>query len=327
MAEPNPPSELPMRPGREAAGSSPSIERVGVFARLHQDEAWRSSLPIHCLPPLKTLFIHVESSSLITSLFRASQTWNRACAMMSLVIGAVATTPATSQGRGPTQLDAGGQSTAPLSLVEMARSEDRSGSTERWSAWTPMQPALQSAHERCHWHRVKTGHRLCLRDRDRVSHVVRERGEWGECSKLVRHLQSLPAARRKGAVFLELGANIGVCTLEVLMQTEATVIAFEPSPANLFYLTSSLSEAAKERADVASRVVVYPLAADEHDDTSSTLYAARGNAGNSVVGMAIKDTPDQDMNETYTIRGSRVGTVLSRSLQVELLKVDVQGFE
>ena len=247
--------------------------------------------------------------------------------MMSLVIGAVATTPATSQGRGPTQLVAGGQSTAPLSLVEMARSEDRSGSTERWSAWTPMQPPLQSAHEQCHWHRVRTGHRLCLRDRDRVSHVVRERGEWGECSKLVWHLQSLPAARRKGAVFLELGANIGVCTLEVLMQTEATVIAFEPSPANLFYPTSSLSEAAKERPGVASRVVVYPLAADEHNDTSSTLYTARGNAGNSVVGMAIKDTPDQDMNETYTIRGSRVGTVLSPSLQVELLKVDVQGFE
>ena len=208
------------------------------------------------------------------------------------------------------------------SMVEM-----RDDSDAIWNAWTPDQPPLPPTPlDQCEWHRVEAGHSLCLRrNGDILSDMVRRHGKWRECSKLVRRLKSLPDAR--AGVFLELGANIGACTLAVLMQTEATVIAFEPSPANLFYLTSSIAEAARQRADVVSRVVVFPLAADARNRTTSTLYAARGNAGNSVVGMAIKDTPQQDMKTTFTIHGTRVSSVLPPGLSIDLLKVDVQGFE
>eukprot|EP00966_Prymnesium_polylepis_P181525 4204620-Prymnesium_polylepis.1 len=45
-------------------------------------------------------------------------------------------------------------------------------------------------------------------------------------------------------VVVEVGANIGACTLQLLLHTNATVLAFEPSPLNLFHLTESLHRTA-----------------------------------------------------------------------------------
>ena len=41
-------------------------------------------------------------------------------------------------------------------------------------------------------------------------------------------------------VYLDIGANIGACIMTMLLASDAFIVAFEPNPANLFRLTSTL---------------------------------------------------------------------------------------
>jgi FkbM family methyltransferase len=110
----------------------------------------------------------------------------------------------------------------------------------------------------------------------------------------------------------------------------------EPSPANLFYLTSTIHALAKQWPDVAHRVEVLPIAAS-NETGSNTLYAAAHNAGNSVVGAsspAVRDHEKQDMtSEQYAINTrclddvDAIKRLLGAGGAVPLVKLDVQGFE
>lgn len=103
---------------------------------------------------------------------------------------------------------------------------------------------------------------------DLISRSLRAKGHWPECSELVklwsRHADRHRHTRADGIsaraqevqeVFVDVGANIGACTLEMLQRTNASVIAIEPSPMALFYLTSSLRLAAATRPDIRTRVI------------------------------------------------------------------------
>ena len=47
----------------------------------------------------------------------------------------------------------------------------------------------------------------------------------------------MPADCVRTACGLQVGANIGACTVELLLRTNASIVALEPSPTNYFYLT------------------------------------------------------------------------------------------
>lgn len=85
---------------------------------------------------------------------------------------------------------------------------------------------------------------LCLAPApDVISDAIRDKGRWHDCGKFVRmweRLNGLCDARASDGIMLEIGANIGACTVELLLRTNARVVAFEPSPTNLFYLTRNL---------------------------------------------------------------------------------------
>lgn len=167
---------------------------------------------------------------------------------------------------------------------------------------------------------------MCLQRDDRISNEMRSTGSWIDCGKVVRLWQQLdgigfgrdqwtparpgehwvragrrpedPAINRPLAgtrdegphgVLLEVGANVGACTVEILLRTRAKVVAFEPSDANLFFLTRSLRLAAARDPSIASRVVVFPLGLGVAASTPLPIFAERGNAGNTVVGRPASD--------------------------------------
>jgi len=84
-------------------------------------------------------------------------------------------------------------------------------------------------------------------------------------------------------VFLDIGANIGACSLEMLQRTDASVLAVEPSPSNLFYLTSSLQLAARAQPSLAHRVTVLPFALSNHSGREAITHSAV-NLGDARIG-------------------------------------------
>ena len=217
-----------------------------------------------------------------------------------------------------------------------------------WKAWTPQLPALPAppgnvcswlqlnftrSADRSSWDGADGPVHACLGPRTDIfsSYVMRNR-RWDECLQHVLNWRSRedgPEGQAPGkSIWLEVGANIGMCTLEMLWRTDAHVVALEPSPANLFYLTSTLAAAAKLRPSVADRVLVIPLAAGDAASTS-VLYAANSNAGNSVVGQRIADHGKQAMDVSYEIHVRTVDSLITalHGASFPGVKIDVQGFE
>ena len=91
-------------------------------------------------------------------------------------------------------------------------------------------------------------------------------------------------------VVLELGGNLGACSVELLVRTRASLVIFEPHPLNLFRLTSTLKRLSLEAPEllIAERVVVFPIAVG-NESTSAPLFVTKGNLGDSVVGTAVRN--------------------------------------
>ena len=175
---------------------------------------------------------------------------------------------------------------------------------------------------------------MCLMDNDRISRHVRAKGYWVGCDRYV-DMWNTQLKRRNGGghhmddVVVEIGANIGACTLQLLLQTNATILAFEPSPLNLFHLTQTLYKSTLGNPLLASRVAVFPIAVGDENKPDS-IFVAKGNAGNSVVHQTVRDHASQDMSLSYPIVVRTLDSVLStgtHSWSISIMKVDVQGFE
>lgn len=90
---------------------------------------------------------------------------------------------------------------------------------------------------------------MCLVANDWVSNSIKRHGSWRDCNMLLveweqagRNPQN--AARKLPDIFLDAGANIGACTLEMLLRTDARIVAFEPNPNNLCALRREHTELA-----------------------------------------------------------------------------------
>lgn len=60
-----------------------------------------------------------------------------------------------------------------------------------------------------------------------VSKQIRKHGNWVDCTPLTslwhQHYQDI-------GIYIEIGANIGSCIMQMLLTTNATILAFEPNP-------------------------------------------------------------------------------------------------
>jgi FkbM family methyltransferase len=202
--------------------------------------------------------------------------------------------------------------------------------------------------------------------KDLISDTIKSRQRWSECDELVNMWQhSTPSVGPHGrGIFVDIGANIGACSLAMLQMTNATVLAVEPSPANLFFLTSSLRAAAAVQPDIARRVAVLPFALG-NTTGHSEITASVDNAGDSMIGSAstfassrrraggksfgsgtVGGRPGQTMPIAMTTLdkalaspshlASRISHLASPShlashqdgvLSIRLMKLDAQGFE
>lgn len=72
---------------------------------------------------------------------------------------------------------------------------------------------------------------MCVHDDDAVSNSIKGNKRWSDCD-------ILPVLWNNGSaesyVYVEIGANIGSCLMEMLLSTNSSIIAFEPHPMNLY---------------------------------------------------------------------------------------------
>ena len=143
---------------------------------------------------------------------------------------------------------------------------------------------------------------MCVPPRDLIGDRIKAHGRWHDCAALVRMWEKVPHA---GEIFVEVGANIGACTLEVLYHTCASAVVFEPNPLALAYLTRSLNavDRMQHRPDhrkqcrqhgsrlptghcipIAGRVAVLPFALGSSVDTAYLASSVEAdNLGDSEI--------------------------------------------
>jgi FkbM family methyltransferase len=174
---------------------------------------------------------------------------------------------------------------------------------------------------------------MCLypRTEDRwVSGLIETKGKWGNCDTLTRRLKGSDRdADTKGMVYMDVGANIGSCVVQILATTDAKVVAFEPNPKNLFRLTSTLMNLPEQ---MKNRVTLFPVALGSEPSGSATIVSNPNNAGNTQVVQASSTSAEElgvagATVATHNIPVERMDDLLSKDLKVDLLKLDVQGFE
>ena len=195
---------------------------------------------------------------------------------------------------------------------------------------------------------------MCLfRSRNMISDSIHATGRWHDCGALVAAWRSLRPSPR--SLMLEVGGNIGACSMEVLLRTDARLIIFEPSFTNLYYLTRTLQAAHRHspHLDLAHRVVVFPIGLG-NESSSTELFADTANSGDSiVVGRGEPSAtstasrrhtyrsqgfvtihpldelmpPEADPHASTTPPGSSTAVHDRVPVHVPLMKIDVQGYE
>ena len=130
-------------------------------------------------------------------------------------------------------------------------------------------------------------------------------------------------------IFVDIGANIGSCTLELLLTTDAHIVAFEPSATNLHYLTHTLTRAAQADPSIAGRVVVLPVGAAAKA-SEERIYLQQGNLGASSIGipdtrMGVLEVGISGVEHVFL---EKIDELFPAGLgNVGLIKMDVQGYE
>jgi FkbM family methyltransferase len=211
-------------------------------------------------------------------------------------------------------------------------------SGEGWEMWN-RQAVSTFGNYTCGWATFNATNgetaQMCVHPgRDVVSRYIKSKGRFPDCDKLTQLWQKGDANENAvsvsdQSVYLEIGGNIGSCVMQMLLTTsDVPIIVFEPDPRNRFCMTSTLMTLSQDQRD---RVSLFPIALGA-ETASSTINAAKGNFGNSVVGMAVADhgVDDQQFFAPIPIRVERIDSILdidNPSWNVPLTKMDVQGFE
>jgi FkbM family methyltransferase len=142
-------------------------------------------------------------------------------------------------------------------------------------------------------------------------------------------MYSLPLVSAKSdcpagdSMTLDVGANIGSCTLMLVMMGQK-VVAFEPNPHNLFFLTNSIKRLPPQiRANLKLHAAGAGASAAAHK-----LFTQQGNFGNSILDNPNQsDTVPQHTVFTVTLDDALWPDASLPPPCISLMKMDVQGFE
>ena len=201
---------------------------------------------------------------------------------------------------------------------------------EGWKVNPGSQSKIATLHEHgCKWMEFKSttgetanfcGHQYP----DGVSSTIEKHHRFHHCNGLPKIWENANP-KQENSMCLEIGANIGACVMEMLLSTDAKVVAFEPHPRNQFVMQKSIEALPLAYQD---RFTLVPVALGATQSTN-TIFAAKGNMGNSVVGKIIKDNRKQEFEEKeqHTIAVESLSSIISSSTHVSFVKIDAQGYE
>mmetsp|Transcript_69365 Transcript_69365/g.166313 ORF Transcript_69365/g.166313 Transcript_69365/m.166313 type:complete len:413 (+) Transcript_69365:151-1389(+) len=165
---------------------------------------------------------------------------------------------------------------------------------------------------------------MCLRHYwDIVSTDIRVKGMWRDCPVLAK-LWEMPCQEDQALcsrrIYIDIGANVGACLLLMLARPDVErAIAYEPSLANLFYLTSTLLL----NPLLAQKVNLYTAALGSTAGMHA-IYAEPNNAGNTILDSASGYSKIGDV-ATVTLDDSLMS--LSPLPYIHVAKLDAQGYE
>mmetsp|Transcript_36147 Transcript_36147/g.81241 ORF Transcript_36147/g.81241 Transcript_36147/m.81241 type:complete len:320 (-) Transcript_36147:374-1333(-) len=173
------------------------------------------------------------------------------------------------------------------------------------------------------------GYIQCLREYDDsqsnfMKGIIKNKPErtnprmWKDCHDLLR-LWNHVAIPMHGDIFVDVGANIGACTMMMASHGIHTE-SFEPNPANLFYLTRTLAK----NPDINSRVKLHPFGLGNSTQVYP-IYMQDKNAGNSVIGV-----PHHAKKlAAFNVAVHRLDDVwpVGPGPRIRVMKIDAQGFE
>lgn len=184
---------------------------------------------------------------------------------------------------------------------------------------------------------------ICVRAyRDAISDWLRQEGQWKDCAILPMLWEHFEKNRSSQSLqlFVDVGANIGACTLLMLSHPGVDhVVAFEPSASNLYYLTSSMLL----NHHMSQKLSLYPFALS-NEASSHYIFSEPGNAGNTVLDKPLVPcvqwkAGDNSWN-ACELPGVRRQFAQSRTLDqvllsepngavpvIHLMKLDAQGYE
>ena len=199
-------------------------------------------------------------------------------------------------------------------------------------AWTDFQPPNRTVNAS-----------VCLRPGvDLLGEAVRSKHYWAECADLPAMLHHARGRSHSGeGLFVDVGANIGMCTIHMLVATNATVVAFEPGADNLFFMSRSLVRLAEaDGLPTARRRLMLVTSALGDSNSEQLLHQAIGNAGHAVIGQKLARYAPRGHEQPQHITIRRMDALLwptavtdedvssaARAPRIDLLKLDVEGYE
>jgi FkbM family methyltransferase len=155
--------------------------------------------------------------------------------------------------------------------------------------------------------------------------ILRDK-RWRDCN-ILPDLWVADGMEDDDSIYVDIGANIGSCVMEMLMSTKAKIIAFEPHPMNVFNLKKTVSKLGKEYQDC---LLLFPVGLGDVKG-NITIFSGHDNMGNSQLGTSIKDWGNQVFKEhlQFTVFVERMDALLDASAinKVRFVKMDCQGFE
>lgn len=126
-------------------------------------------------------------------------------------------------------------------------------------------------------------------------------------------------AGKKGAVFVDVGANVGYYSF-LLYDNFDTILAVEPHPDNIAIMTGI------EKERNFSKVKICPFAAGDRDRDEVRLYMGSHCGGHTL--SAQRSSPASRNQQRYIkIKMVTLNTLLKSYESVDLVKVDVEGAE
>lgn len=188
--------------------------------------------------------------------------------------------------------------------------------------WTRYRPKLAQLRK------TNNTHLMCIyptNEDNYVSGSVRSSGRWGDCAGIVDLWMKYNGTKQTDYYF-DIGANIGTCVMEMLLTTDARIVAFEPEPRNLAQLTATLMSMPASYRD---RVALFPVALGSSSYTSY-VHQAKNNRGHTMVGDKFApESRGQTSMPPFHIHVEPLDSIIKESKTSSRLfiKMDVQGFE